>query len=97
MHQSIPAAPSPPPPPPPPPRAGLLRTSCRPCQSRGWGICAAWGPGICQPLGHSRALVTHAVSYQKKKITQMISLGKKADWLICHGQEKIEEVVKACS
>ena len=90
MHQSIPAAPSTP---------GLLRGICRPCQSRGWGICkfcAARGRGICRPLGHSRAFFTHAVSSQNRN-TQTILLGKKADWLICHGQEKIEEVVKACS
>ena len=94
MHQSIPAAPSPHPRPP-----GLLRDICRLFQSRGWGICkfcAAQGPGICQPRGHSRAFVTHAVSYQN--ITrQIILLGKKADSVICRGQEKIEEVVKACS
>ena len=89
MHQLIPATPSPPPAPPPP--HGLLRGICRPCQSRGWGICkflcAARGPGICWPLGHSRAFFTHAVSYQNRN-TQMILLGKKADWLICHGQER---------
>ena len=92
MHQSIPAAPSTPPPPPSP---GLLRGICRPFQSRGWGICkfcAARGPGILQLRGHPRAFVTHAVSYQN--ITrQIILLGKKADSVICHGQEKIEEVL----
>ena len=92
MHQSIPAAPSPPPP-------GLLRGICRLFQSRGWGICkfcAARGPGICQPRGHSRAFVTQAVSYQN--ITrQIVLLGKKADSVICRGQEKIEEAVQACS
>ena len=97
MHQSIPATPSPPSFPPHPPR--LLRGICRPCQCRGWGnckFCAARGPGICRPLGHSRPFFTHAVSYQNRN-TQMILLGKKADWLICHGQEKVEEVVRACS
>ena len=96
MHQSIPAAPSCAQPPPPP---GLLRGICRLFQSRGWGICkfcAARGPGICQPRGHSRAFVTHAVSYQNIT-TQIILLGKKADSVICRGQEKIEEVVQACS
>ena len=96
MHHSIPAAPISPPPTSAP---GLLRGICRPFQSRGWGICkfcAARGPGICQPRGHSRAFVTHAVSYQNIT-TQIILLGKKADSVICHGQEKIEEVVKACS
>ena len=69
------------------------------CQSRGWGICkfcAARGPGICQPRGHSWAFDTHAVSYQKIT-TQRILLGKKADWLICQGQEKLKRFVKACS
>ena len=92
MHQSIPAAPSPSPP-------GLLRGICPPRQSRGWGICkfcAARGPGICQPRGHSWAFDTHAVSYQKIT-TQRILLGKKADWLICQGQEKLKRFVKACS
>ena len=78
---------------------GLLRGICPPCQSRGWGICkfcAARGPGICQPQGHSLAFDTHAVSYQKIN-TQRILLGKKADWLICQGQEKLKRFVKACS
>ena len=90
MHQSIPAAPSTP---------GLLRGICPPCQSRGWGICkfcAAWGPGIGQPRGHSWAFDTHAVCYQKIT-TQRILLGKKADWLICQGQEKLKRFVKACT
>ena len=79
MHQSIPPAPSPDPPPP----------ICPPCQSRGWGICkfsTARGPGICQPQRHSRAFDTHKVSYQNIT-TQMVLLEKKADWLICQGQE----------
>ena len=46
--------------------------------------------GICQPQGHSRAFDMDAVSYQNIT-TQRILLGKKADWLICQGQEKIEE------
>ena len=89
MHQSIPAAPSPPPP-------GLLWGICPPCQSRGWGICkccAARGPGICQPRGQPRAFDTHAVSYQNIT-TQRILLEKQADWLICQGREKTEEVCK---
>ena len=63
MYQSIPPAPSPP----PPPRLLRVRGICPPCQSRGWDICkfcTAWGPGICQAPGHSRAFHTHAVSYQ---------------------------------
>ena len=75
---------------------GLLRDICPPCQSRGWGICkfcAARGSGIWQPQGHSRAFDTHTVSYQNIT-TQRILLGKKADWLICQEQQKIEEGCK---
>ena len=82
MHQSIPPAPSPPP--------GLLRGIYPPCQSRGWGICkfcTARGPGICQPPGHSRAFDTHAVSYQNITTQKVLLEKKKADWLICQGQE----------
>ena len=67
----------------------LLRGICPPCQSREWGICkfcTAQGPGICQPWGHSRAFNTHAISYQNIT-TQTGLLEKKADWLICQGQE----------
>ena len=77
----------------PPPLPRRLRGICPPYQSRGWGICkfcAARGPGICQPQGRSRAFDMHAVSYQNIT-TQKILLGKKADWLVCQGQEKIEE------
>ena len=81
MHQSIPPAPSSP---------GLLRGICRPCQSRGGAFhCTARGPGISQPRGgggHSLAFDTHAVSYQNTA-TQKVLLEKKADWLICQGQE----------
>ena len=93
MHQSIPAAAKQPPPPLPP---EIPRSICPPCHSRGWGICkfcAARGPGICQPRGHSRAFDKQAVSYQHIT-TQRILLGTKADWLICHGHEKIREVCK---
>ena len=54
------------------------------------------GPGICQPRGHSWAFDTHAVCYQKIT-TQRILLAKKADWLICQGQEKLKRFVTACS
>ena len=42
------------------------------------------------------AFDTHAVCYQKIT-TQRILLGKKADGLICQGQEKLKRFVKACS
>ena len=90
MHQSIPAAPSPPPP-------GLRWGICPPCQSRGWGICkccAARGPGICQPRGQPRAFDTHTVSYQNITTQRILLKKKQADWLICQGREKIEEVCK---
>ena len=59
MHQSIPPAPS------PPPRAtaGHLPALSVP----GVGhlqMLHCPGPGICQPPGQSRAVDTHAVSYQ---------------------------------
>ena len=47
----------------------------------GRGICK-----FCTALGHSRAFDTHAVSYQNIT-TQKVLLEKKADWLICQGQE----------
>ena len=78
MHQSIAAAPSRPPP--------LLRGYC--------GVFSNFVlPGsralICQP----RAFNTHAASCQNIT-TQRILLEKQADWLICQGREKIEEVCK---
>ena len=63
---------------------GLLRGICPPCQSRGWGICK-----FCAARGHSWAFDTHVVSLN--------FTGKKADWLICQGQEKLKRFVKACS
>ena len=56
-------------------------------------FCAARGPGICQPRGHSQAFDTHAVSYQNIT-THRILLGKKAGWLNCQGEEKIDEGCK---
>ena len=75
--------------PPPPPGA----TPVSPEGGAFFKFCAARGPGICQPRGHSQAFDTHAVSYQNIT-TQRILLGKKGDWLICQGQEKIEEGCK---
>ena len=80
------------PPPPSPATAGHFPALLVP----GWGICkccAAQGPGICQPRGQSRGIDMQAVSYQNIT-TQRISLGKKEDWLVCQGQEKIEEGCK---
>ena len=80
----------------PTPRATAERGSCPLCESRGCGICkfcTARGPGICQPRGQPRAFDTHAVSYQNIT-TQRILLEKQADWLICQGWEKNEEVCK---
>ena len=44
------------------------------------------GAGHLPTRGHSRAFDTHAVSYQNIT-TQKVLLEKKADWLICQGQE----------
>ena len=94
MHQSIQAAPSSPPPAPGycGPVAGLV--------SLGGGAFANFvlpgGRAFANPWA-TPELLSRTLFPIRKKITQMILLGKKADWLICHGQEKIEEVVKACS
>ena len=56
-------------------------------------INASVGPGICQPRGQPRAFDTYAVSYQNIT-TQKILPEKQADWIICQGREKIEEVCK---
>ena len=92
MHQSIPAAPST-----FSPRATVGHFPALSVPGVGHlQILCCPGPGICQPRGHSWAFDTHAVSYQKIT-TQRILLGKKADWLICQGQEKLKRFVKACS
>ena len=52
---------------------------------------AARGPSIHQPWGQPRTFDTHGVSYQNIT-TLRILLEKQADWLICQGQAKIEEV-----
>ena len=51
------------------------------------------GAGHLPTRSHSWAFDTHAVSYQKIT-TQRILLGKKADWLICQGQEKLKRFLK---
>ena len=86
MHQSIPAGLSPPPLP-----MGYCGAFSRLVSPGGWGICkfcAAQGEDICQPRAQPRTFDTHAVSYQNIT-TERILLEKQADWLICHGQEKI--------
>ena len=89
MHQSIPAAPRHPPP------LRLLWGICPPCQSQVWGIC-----NICTARGrfanpgtNPELLTRTHVSYQNIT-TQRILLEKQADWLICQGRQKIEEVCK---
>ena len=96
MHHSIPAAPSP-----PTPRAtaGHLPAFSVP----GVGHCkfwAAWGPGICQPRGYSRAFDTHAVSY--RNITRQRILPKKKNkkkkQISSSAQgQGVVKTVKACS
>ena len=87
MHQSIPAAPSH-----PRATAGHLPALSVPGVGHLQILCCP-GAGHLPPRGLSRAFDTHAVSYQHIT-TQRILLGKKADWLICQGQEKIEEGCK---
>ena len=62
----------------PPPLPGLLRGICK--------FCAARGPSLCEPRGHSRTFDTHAVSYQNITMRRIL-LGKRADLLICQGHE----------
>ena len=89
MHQSIPAEPSTPPPPP-----EYCGAFAHLVSARGEAFANFVLPGgQAPPRGHSQAFDTHAVSYQIIA-TKRISLGKKADWLICQGQEKIEEGCK---
>ena len=90
MHQSIPAEPSTSPAPPPEYCGAFAHLV-----SAGGGAFANFvlPGGQVPPRGHSRAFDTHAVSYQFIA-TKRILLGKKADWLICQGQEKIEEGCK---
>ena len=73
----------------PPPPPGLLRGICLPRQSRGWSICkffTARRPGIFQPRGHSQAF-KHARGFLSEYNYTEGFTGKKADWLICQGQE----------
>ena len=95
-HQSIPAAPSPSPP--PPGYCGAFALLVSP-GGGALGICkfcTAQGPGICQPRGHSRALDTHAVSYQNIT-TQKVLLEKKQIGSSVKDRNKLKRVVKACS
>ena len=78
-----------------PPPPGYCGAFARPV-SPGCGAfanCTARGPGICQTRGFTQAFDTYAVSCQKIT-TQRILLEKQAYWLICPGQEQIEEGCK---
>ena len=81
MHQSIPPAPSGPP--------GLLLAFIR-LVSLGGGAFANFllpgGRAFANPGAIPGLSNTHAVSYQNVT-TQRVLLEKKADWLICQGQE----------
>ena len=84
--------PAPPPPPLPPP--GLLHLPALSVPGVGHlqSLCCP-GAGHLPIPGPFQSFDTHAVSYQNIT-TQRILLGKKGDWLICQGQEKIEEGCK---
>ena len=90
MHQSIPAAL--PPHPPTPGYYGAFAPLVIP-GGEAFANFALRGSGICQARGHSQAFHTHAVSYQNIT-SQRILLEKQADWLICQGRKKFEEVCK---
>ena len=82
MHQSIPVAPSfPTSPPPRQATIGNLRI-------------LHWGPGICQPWGHSRAF--DMVSYQNIT-TQKVLLGKTQFGSSVKDRNKLKRVVKPFS
>ena len=78
MHQSIPPAPSAPP------------GYCGALSVPGGGAFANFslpgGRAFANPGAIAELLNTHAVSYQNVA-TQRVLLEKKADWLICQGQE----------
>ena len=77
----------------PPPPPGLLQGICSPCQSRGWGICKFWAA-----RDEPWVFDTHAISYHNiigfYWKFYWILLEKQADWLICQGRGKIEELCK---
>ena len=83
MHQSIPAAPSPP---------GYCGAFARLVSPRDGAFANFTLPGR-RAFANPELLKKHAVSYQNIT-TQRILLEKQADWLICQGWEKIEEVCK---
>ena len=71
---------------PSPPPARLLWDICE--------FCTAWGPGICQPRGHSRAF--DMVSYQNIT-TQKVLLGKTQIGSSVKDRNKLKRVVKPFS
>ena len=81
-------------PPPPLPPPGLLHLPALSVPGVGHlqSLCCP-GAGHLPIPGPFQSFDTHAVSYQNIT-TQRILLGKKGDWLICQGQEKIEEGCK---
>ena len=95
MHQSIPAASSTPP---PPGYCGAFARLVIP----GGGAFANFvlpgaghlpTPGPFLSFWHARGFLSET----QKITTQRILLGKKADWLIRQGPEKLKRFVKACS
>ena len=79
---------------PPPPRATAVHLPALSVPGVGHlqSLCCP-GAGHLPIPGPFQSFDTHAVSYQNIT-TQRILLGKKGDWLICQGQEKIEEGCK---
>ena len=96
MHQSIPAAPS-------PPTRGYCGTFARLLSPGGWAFANFALPGgqAFANLGSIPELLTHTwfpdmTSYHIRIITTQDFTGNKEDWLICEGQEIIEEGCKDC-
>ena len=95
MHQSIPAAPRPPSLPPPLP-SGYCGAFARLVSPRCGAFAIFALPGgwaFANPWTNPKLLTRTHVSYQNIT-TQRILLEKQADWLICQGRQKIEEVCK---
>ena len=82
MHQSIPPAPSSL----PPDYCGAFARLVCPGSGAFANFALPGGRAFWQHRCHSQAFDTHEVSHQNI-ITKKVLLEKKADWLVCKGQE----------
>ena len=88
MHQSIPPAPRPPHPPPPPPpgNCGAFARLVSPGDGAFADVALPGGRAFANPQVNPELLTCTRFPNYKEGIT-----GRKADWLICQGQEQIVE------